>query len=61
MDKLRAEFEQWMIDKYVMRAEELIWQNERNCYAIFSVHLAYNAWKAASEKYGNKVAQNEPR
>jgi hypothetical protein len=49
MDKLREEFESWLKDEYLFSPEEIGWQKERNCYAIYGVHLAWCAWRARTE------------
>ncbi|CAI2787746.1 Protein of uncharacterised function (DUF551) [Serratia ficaria] len=48
MDKLRADFEKWLEETHGLYGEDVEWQEERNCYAKFGVHLAFNAWQAAS-------------
>ncbi|OON35629.1 hypothetical protein BTJ39_22405 [Izhakiella australiensis] len=44
MDKLRESFEVWLRSEHLFSDEELEWQPERNCYAIYGVHLAWCAW-----------------
>lgn len=45
MDKLRAEFEKWLEETHGLYGEDVEWQQGRNCYAKFGIHLAYQAWK----------------
>ncbi|MEX3240499.1 hypothetical protein [Serratia quinivorans] len=45
MDKLRADFEKWLEETHGLYGEDVEWQEERNCYAKFGIHLAYQAWK----------------
>ncbi|WP_199257357.1 hypothetical protein [Pantoea sp. BAV 3049] len=47
MDKLREEFETWLKTDHLFTPNELEWQPERNCYAIYGVHLAWCAWRAS--------------
>lgn len=46
VDEERAKFEKHLRDEMLFSDEELEWQPERNCYAIYGVHLAYQCWLA---------------
>ncbi|CAI1769957.1 Protein of uncharacterised function (DUF551) [Serratia ficaria] len=48
MDKLRAEFEKWLEETHGLYGEDVEWQEERNCYAKFGIHLAYQAWRQSA-------------
>lgn len=43
-DQLRKEFEAWLLEVHWLTSE---WQEERNCFADYPAHLAFNAWMAA--------------
>lgn len=47
MDKLREEFEKQIREDLLFDDEELEWQQERNCYAIYGVHLAWWGYRAS--------------
>lgn len=49
MDKLREEFEKQIREELLFDDEELVWQPERNCYAIYGVHLAWWGYRASRE------------
>ncbi|HEJ9030303.1 TPA: hypothetical protein SML49_001138 [Serratia marcescens] len=49
MDKLREEFEKWLEEIHGLYGEDVEWQEKRNCYAKFGIHLAYQAWLASRE------------
>jgi len=49
MDKLREEFEKQIREDLLFDDEELVWQPERNCYAIYGVHLAWWGYRASRE------------
>lgn len=46
-EKLRAEFEKQIREDLLFDDEELEWQRERNCYAIYCVHLAWWGYRAS--------------
>lgn len=46
-EKLRAEFEKQIREELLFDDEELVWQPERNCYAIYGVHLAWWGYRAS--------------
>lgn len=47
MDKLREEFEEWLEETHGLYGEDVEWQQGRNCYARFGIHLAFQAWQAS--------------
>lgn len=49
MDKLREEFEKQIREDLLFDDEELEWQPEINCYAIYGVHLAWWGYRASRE------------
>ncbi|QQU64017.1 hypothetical protein [Serratia ureilytica] len=49
MDKLREEFEKQIREDLLFDDEELEWQPERNCYAIYGVHLAWWGYRSSRE------------
>jgi len=44
IDKMREEFEVWLLEEHGLEAE---WQAERNCFKEFPAHLAHQAWQAS--------------
>lgn len=46
-EKLRAEFEKQIREDLLFDDEELEWQPDRNCYAIYGVHLAWWGYRAS--------------
>lgn len=46
MDKLREEFEKWLEETHGLYGDDVEWQEGRNCYAKFGIHLAFQAWQA---------------
>lgn len=47
MDKQREEFEKWLEETHGLYGEDVEWQQGRNCYAKFGIHLAFKAWQAS--------------
>lgn len=45
----REQFEAWMTDEQWFHGSDFEWDEGRNCYAQFGIHLAYKAWQAASK------------
>lgn len=45
----RKAFEAKIKEDLLFTDEELVWQQERNCYAIYGVHLAWWAWQKSQE------------
>ncbi|MBP0998450.1 hypothetical protein J8629_15465 [Serratia fonticola] len=45
----RKAFEAKIKEDLLFSDEELVWQQERNCYAIYGVHLAWWAWQKSRE------------
>ncbi|WP_312800016.1 hypothetical protein [Pseudomonas sp.] len=43
-DQLRKEFEAWLLEVHWLTSE---WQEERNCFADYPAHLAFQAWQAS--------------
>lgn len=43
----RRKFLAWLEDEQGLYGEDVQWQTERNCFAIFGVHLAWCAWQEA--------------
>jgi DNA segregation ATPase FtsK/SpoIIIE-like protein len=43
---IREEFEAWLLEVHGL---DSVWQEERNCFADFPAHLAYQAWQASRE------------
>lgn len=58
MDKLREEFEKQIREDLLFDDEELEWQPDRNCYAIYGVHLAW--WGYRASRVNLVVALPEP-
>lgn len=47
MDQMRSEFEAWMEHEHLFYGEDFKWEEERNCYAQYGIHLAWEAWKGS--------------
>lgn len=43
----REKFEAWMTDEQWFHGSDFEWDERRNCYAKFGIHLAYKAFLAA--------------
>lgn len=43
----REKFEAWMTDEQCFHGSDFEWDERRNCYAQFGIHLAYKAFLAA--------------
>src|SRR5574337_95584 len=44
----RTAFERWLIGVHGYSPSDLIWQESRNCYADYGMHLAWKAWQDAA-------------
>lgn len=53
-DPERKEFLDWLLSEHGLTSE---WQPERNCFADFPAHLAYQAWRKRGEvqRKGNVI------
>lgn len=60
MDKLREEFEKQIREDLLFDDEELEWQPERNCYAIYGVHLAWWGYRASRENLMVELPDKKP-
>lgn len=47
MEESRKQFERYLIEEHIYSYDELIWEGDRNCYSIYSVHIAWKAWQAS--------------
>lgn len=52
----REKFEAWMTDEQWFHGSDFEWDERRNCYAQFGIHLAYKAWQAASKASEQQLA-----
>ncbi|MRT13682.1 hypothetical protein GJV07_15480 [Enterobacteriaceae bacterium RIT711] len=43
----RADFEAWMTDEQWFHGSDFEWDDGRNCYSQFGIHIAYKAWQAS--------------
>ena len=43
----RADFEKWMTDEQWFHGSDFEWDEGRNCYSQFGIHIAYKAWQAS--------------
>lgn len=43
----RADFEKWMTDEQWFHDSDFEWDEGRNCYSQFGIHIAYKAWLAS--------------
>lgn len=52
----REEFEAWMTAEQWFHDSDFEWDDRRNCYSQFGIHLAYKAWLGATEQADAKCA-----
>ena len=52
----REKFEAWMTDEQWFHGSDFEWDERRNCYSQFGIHLAYKAWQAASKASEQQLA-----
>lgn len=51
----REKFEAWMTDEQWFHGSDFEWDERRNCYAQFGIHLAYKAFLAAEDAAEQKL------
>ncbi|MFV8913148.1 hypothetical protein ABQ297_22080 [Enterobacter hormaechei] len=49
MDESRKAFERFLREEHLYTDEELAWEDDRNCYSIYPVHIAWKSWQASRE------------
>ncbi len=49
MDESRKQFEEWLTAKHDYYGSDFKWDESRNCYSEYGIHLAYQAWKASRQ------------
>lgn len=49
MDESRKAFERFLREEHLYTDEELLWEDDRNCYSIYPVHIAWKCWQASRE------------
>lgn len=49
MDESRKQFERFLREEHLYSDDELFWEEDRNCYSIYPVHIAWKAWQASRE------------
>lgn len=52
----RDKFEAWMTAEQWFHDSDFEWDERRNCYSQFGIHLAYKAWQAATKQSEDKCA-----
>ncbi|GEM_PF-5073593 len=52
----REQFEAWMAAEQWFHGSDFEWDDRRNCYSQFGIHLAYKAWLGATEQAEAKCA-----
>lgn len=52
----REKFEAWMTEEQWFHDSDFEWDDRRNCYSQFGIHLAYKAWQAATKHAEAKCA-----
>ncbi len=52
----REQFEAWMTAEQWFHGSDFEWDERRNCYSQFGIHLAYKAWVAATKQSEDKCA-----
>ncbi|MGU9775744.1 hypothetical protein ACV3J7_04960 [Salmonella enterica] len=53
----RERFESWMTDEQWFHGNDFEWDERRNCYAQFGIHLAYKAFLAAETAAEQKLTE----
>lgn len=52
----REQFEAWMTAEQWLHGSDFEWDDLRNCYSQFGIHLAYKAWQAETNRAESKCA-----
>ncbi len=52
----REQFEAWMTAEQWFHDSDFDWDERRNCYSQFGIHLAYKSWQAATSAMEAKCA-----
>lgn len=52
----REEFEAWLTAEQWFHGSDFEWDDRRNCYSQFGIHLAYKAWQKATKAIEAKCA-----
>lgn len=52
----REKFEEWVTAEQWFHGSDFEWDDRRNCYSQFGIHLAYKAWLGATEQAEAKCA-----
>lgn len=47
MEESRKQFERFLREEHLYSDDELFWEDDRNCYSTYSVHIAWKAWQAS--------------
>lgn len=47
MDESRKAFERFLREEHLYTDEELAWEDDRNCFSIYPVHIAWKSWQAS--------------
>lgn len=46
MDESRKAFEQWALEVMQFTSDDLRWDERRNCYRDYVLHIAWKGWQA---------------
>ncbi|HIE1319188.1 TPA: hypothetical protein ACXJR4_006187 [Pseudomonas aeruginosa] len=60
MDESRKRFEQFLKDEHHYSDDELFWEEDRNCYSIYPVHIAWKAWEASRASIEIELPSPQP-
>ena len=55
----REKFEAWMTDEQWFHGSDFEWDERRNCYAQFGIHLAYKAFLAAESASEQQLEESQ--
>lgn len=58
MDESRKAFERFLREEHLYTDEELAWEDDRNCYSIYPVHIAWKCWQASREEIELKAPES---
>ncbi|MBK1519173.1 hypothetical protein [Enterobacter ludwigii] len=47
MEESRKAFERFLREEHHYSDDELFWEEDRNCYSIYPVHIAWKAWEGS--------------
>lgn len=58
MDESRKAFEQWALEVMQFTSDDLRWDERRNCYLDYVLHIAWKGWQAVGRQSKLKFRQH---